>query len=147
MKILVCTDGSEHSQKALEEASKIAEEHHPAEVAIIHVYLPLFSKLPDGCSPQKVQEYKNLLKEQIEEKEKILADARAFLEQKNIEVSTILKKGARTAEIILKVASEEEFDTIVIGSRGLGGIKKALLGSVSTAVVRKAKNCNVVVVE
>lgn len=38
MKILVCTDGSEHSQKALEKAAIIAEGCNVDEVAIIHVY-------------------------------------------------------------------------------------------------------------
>ena len=38
MKILVCTDGSEQSQKALEKAAEIAVGCNANEVAIIHVY-------------------------------------------------------------------------------------------------------------
>ena len=38
MKILVCTDGSEHSQKAIREASVIAEGCKANEVAIIHIH-------------------------------------------------------------------------------------------------------------
>lgn len=38
MKILVCTDGSKYSQKALEQASLIADANIVDEVAIIHVY-------------------------------------------------------------------------------------------------------------
>ncbi len=42
-------------------------------------------------------------------------------------------------------ARSEQADTIVIGTRGRGGIKRALLGSVSDYVVRNAR-CPVVVV-
>ena len=38
MKFLLCTDGSKHSQKALEEASVIIKGCNVDEVAIIHVY-------------------------------------------------------------------------------------------------------------
>ena len=43
-----------------------------------------------------------------------------------------------------KIARDESATAIVIGSRGRGGIKKALLGSVSDYVVRNAP-CPVVV--
>jgi nucleotide-binding universal stress UspA family protein len=36
---------------------------------------------------------------------------------------------------------------IVMGSRGLGGLKKFFLGSVSNAVVQEAENCSVLVVK
>ena len=42
------------------------------------------------------------------------------------------------AEVIAKVAAEWPADLIVIGSRGLGGLGRALLGSVADAVVRHA---------
>jgi nucleotide-binding universal stress UspA family protein len=37
MKMLVCTDGSEHSQKAVEKAAKIAANFKEVEVYIIYV--------------------------------------------------------------------------------------------------------------
>jgi len=36
---------------------------------------------------------------------------------------------------------------IVLGSRGLGGLKKIFLGSVSNAVIQEAKDCSVLVVK
>ena len=49
------------------------------------------------------------------------------------------------AEQIVSLAEEIEAGLIVIGSRGLGGIRRALMGSVSDSVVRHA-HCPVMVV-
>jgi len=42
-------------------------------------------------------------------------------------------------EWIIKVAKEDEVDMIVMGARGLGKIKKTILGSVSDYVLNKSK--------
>jgi nucleotide-binding universal stress UspA family protein len=49
------------------------------------------------------------------------------------------------ADSIVQVAEETGADLVVMGSRGLGGIKRALMGSVSDSVVRHA-HCPVMVV-
>ena len=55
-------------------------------------------------------------------------------------------EGAITvAEQIVSLAEEIEAGLLVIGSRGLGGIRRALMGSVSDSVVRHA-HCPVLVV-
>ena len=46
---------------------------------------------------------------------------------------------------IVALAEELQADLIVIGSRGLGGVRRALMGSVSDSVVRHA-HCPVLVV-
>ena len=48
-------------------------------------------------------------------------------------------------EGICRIAHEEEADLIVIGSRGLGKVKRALIGSVSEHVVRHSGIPTVVV--
>jgi len=64
--------------------------------------------------------------------------------ENGLEVNTILKKG-HPAEVICQVAEEGQFDFVAMGSRGLGGIKELLLGSVSNRVVHCAK-CSVLIV-
>ncbi len=49
------------------------------------------------------------------------------------------------AQQIVRVAEEVEAGLIVMGSRGLGGVKRALMGSVSDSVVRHA-HCPVLIV-
>ena len=144
MKILVCTDGSEHSQKALEEASIIAKGCHADEVAIIHVYeiyVPLIS-----FSTEQMESIRKLIKERKKIRKKMLSDALKFFKEKNIKARTVLKEG-HPADTIIKVAHEGGFDMIVIGSRGVSGLQKLFLGSVSNAIIHEAKNCSVLIVK
>jgi len=145
MKILVCTDGSEHSQKALEEASKIASGCDVYEVAIIHVYnsTPDYAYLRGGygrgtVTKEDLKLFRKIEEQQKEERKKILSEALKIFEKNNIKARTIFEEG-HPSEVIRRVASEEGFDLIVIGSRGLGGLKKIVLGSVSSAVVNEAE--------
>ncbi|MDY6827222.1 MAG: universal stress protein [Bacillota bacterium] len=143
MKFLVCTDGSEQSQKALEKAVLLAGGCNAEEVAVINVY----EERPyiEAYSRQGIERQVEIKEEEKKQREKILKDASAFLEGKGIKARTIFKEG-QPAETIVEVGCGEGFDFIVIGSRGLGGLKKALLGSVSNAVVQQADKCSVVVV-
>ena len=56
-----------------------------------------------------------------------------------------LKMNERRDEAIVHLAEEIGADLIVIGSRGFGGMKRALLGNVADSVVRHA-HCPVLVV-
>ena len=147
MKILVCMDGSKYSQKALEEASVIVKGCNVNEVAIIHVY-EKFDSFPISVEGNIEQtEINRLMLEEYRKKgEKILSEALKFIEGKNIKARTILKKG-HPADTIISIAQEEGFDMIVIGSRGLGGLKKLFLGSVSNAIIQEVKNCSVLLVK
>jgi nucleotide-binding universal stress UspA family protein len=65
---------------------------------------------------------------------------------KNVAVK-IRKKKSGIARDILKEAERGKYDTLVIGRRGLSGIKQFLLGSISDKVVKFAKKASVVVVD
>jgi len=56
-----------------------------------------------------------------------------------------LRIGERRDEAIIHLAEELGAGLIVMGSRGLGGVRRALMGSVSDSVVRHA-HCPVMVV-
>lgn len=153
MKILVCVDGSEHSKKAVEKAAVIAEGCNVNEVTIIHVDEGKmnFSTAARGgegyaLSVIDTDRVKEMVEEHKEERNKLLQEALNVFEAKDIKARTMLKEGHPSLTIV-KVAAEEEFDMIVIGSRGFGGLKKLFLGSVSNAIVQEAKNCSVVVVK
>lgn len=152
MKILVCTDGSEHSQKALKKASLVAERCKADEVAIIHVYESKLD-LPHAAvgeayavTDADLKYIREQYVKQQEKGERILQQALKIFEDKKIPARTILKAG-QPSQAIVSVAAGEGFDMVFIGSRGLGGLKKMFLGSVSNAVVQEVENCSVVIVK
>ena len=150
MKILVCMDGSIESQKALEEAAIIARGCNVAEVTVIHVYKAVLdSTFPftrEGITQDQMKSFKNIMGVRKENKKNILAEAERYLKEKDIKTQTILKEG-HPAESIVNLAKKEGFDMIVLGNRGLGGLQKVFLGSVSNAIIQQAENCSVLVVK
>jgi len=146
MKVLVCTAGSEQSLKAAQKAALIAKSPDVEDVAIIHVYSSEQETSPFFITSEKQDELVRKVKEDYrEERKKILDEALAFFKDNNT-VRTILKEG-HPSHTIVTVAAEEGFDLIVIGSRGLGGLEKLFLGSVSNAVLHEVKDCSVVIVK
>ena len=159
MKILVCTDGSEHCDKALEEASELAVNLKSAvSVTVIHIYKRKYTdsawsvsneEAQETKSPAEVEEMREHLRaldeQELLERKKVLEKAAEVFKQKNLEVQTRLEEG-HPAKSICEVASGEGFDLVVVGSRGRGGLWDVFLGSVSNAVVQ---NCatNVLVVK
>jgi nucleotide-binding universal stress UspA family protein len=152
MKILVCTDGSESSKKAYKKAAEIAEGCQASELAIIHGHQSKFQLATTlgGRSYTVTEEEKEIIRRLFEEEKqdrnKLLEEAREFFEGKGLKARTILKEG-HPAHTIVEVASAEGFDMIIIGSRGLGGLKKMFLGSVSNSVLHDAHDCSVLVVK
>ena len=150
MKILVCTDGSEQSQKAIKQASVIAEGCKADEVAVIHVHDYSMSKTvpytTGRVAPEVIERSRKMKEEDKHKKQKMLSETEKIFKDKNIKTRTILEEG-HPSDTIVKVAREEGFDMIVVGSRGLGGLKKLLLGSVSNAVIQEAEDCSVLVVK
>ena len=76
--------------------------------------------------------------------ESVLKRAARDALSKGVEVETHAREG-HPAEVIIEVAKQEHADLIVVGSRGLTGIKRYLLGSVSSKVSEHAP-CSVMIV-
>ncbi len=153
MKILVCIDGSERNEKILKEASLIAAGCQVNDLAVLHVYEPRLDPVSPswGSRSHSLTETDNaylckLREQEKEERQKFLQEAVKYLEENNLKARAILKEG-HPAHTIVTTAAEEGSDMIVIGSRGLGGLKKVFLGSVSSAVIQEAENCTVAVVK
>jgi len=152
MKILVCSDGSPDSRKALEKAAEIAAGQNIDQVAVIHIDeqkhdISTLLPLRDGYRPseQDLEHLKKLNVDHRKEKaEKIFQEAIKVFAEKNIEVGTIFEQG-HPAKTILDIAQDQGFDMIFVGGRGMSGWKKRILGSVSGAIANEAKNVCVVV--
>jgi len=87
-----------------------------------------------------------LLMESVEQQgQELLAHATARAIEAGVPHVPILKWGNVT-ETVLQTAAEEQCDLIVLGSRGLSGFKRLMLGSISNAVTAKAQ-CPVLVIK
>ncbi len=129
-KILLATDGSAHSERALNYARYLAQELG-AEVVVFNAY----HYLPDYVSPSTAEE---LLRGAREAAQAIVDRAASELEPAGILVKAMIAQGT-AAEEILRLADEEGCDMIVVGSRGAGEVAGMLIGSVSQRVATHAK--------
>ena len=136
MKVLVATDGSEHSMKAVQRALEMAEKQG-AQVTLMSVayYVQGYvSGMPPNIQDKLEDEARGALKK-----------AKALFEAKNLPVETVLVSGLVPANLIIQKAQEGKFDRIVIGSTGQNALDKIVMGSTATKVVAHAP-CEVTVV-
>ncbi len=137
-KILLATDGSEGALKAASVTAEIARQFG-AEVIVLHVYTPISQLVPAyalaGVDPDmdigKVQDA-------------VLGGTCRGLDWPGIGYVTRREIGS-PAEHIVSMAEREQADLIIVGSRGLGGVKSLFLGSVSDRVTHHA-HCPVLIV-
>jgi len=135
-KILVPVDGSEANKKAVEIAAQMAKSF-PAQVVLLHVIeLNMPSALQVEYSYVQYSYTDEDLKNLKSISQKILDNSKELLE--GVEVATLSFVGYPVDEI-LRLSEEEDVDMIVMASRGMTGIKKYLMGSVTNNVVHHAK--------
>jgi len=138
-KILVPVDGSPHSRRALEIACSISEKFE-GQIYVLHVVPMISSPTPYGDVAAD-QPYLAL----EEAGEKILQDCKKFAKDLGCDVEILIARGD-PAEQIINTAIESNVDLVVMGRRGIGGIKRLLLGSVSDKVVQHL-DCPVLLVK
>jgi nucleotide-binding universal stress UspA family protein len=121
-RVLVATGGSPWSDIAVEHALALARAHD-FEVVLLHV-MPERRRFR-GADPGS------------DEGTTILALAEARAEAMGVSYTSILTQGPVSTKIV-DVAAQQDCDSIILGSRGLGGWKRLMLGSISNAVAAKA---------
>jgi nucleotide-binding universal stress UspA family protein len=139
-KILVAVDGSEPSNDALDYAIDIAEKYGSAEVQLVHVIQNISSIVYTGGAGLEPI-WIGSLSDDLEKSGKlILEDAKKKIKEKKAKIKKVSTKllHGNPADEIVKLAKDGKFDLIVIGSRGLSGVKELILGSVSSKVVNHA---------
>jgi len=154
-KILVAVDESKNSMKAV---NYVAKAMQPTAMVV------LFSVIPDPTSAcgldspaltpifkDNIQTFcaiedskKDSVKSFMEKAKRVLVES--GFPSKNV-ATKIRKKKVGIARDIVKEARQVKYDTLVVGRRGLSGIKEFLFGSVSNKVVQLATKVSVIVVD
>lgn len=129
MRVLLGTDGSPDAVRA---ADWLARFPLPAESQILVV-----SVLPHLGS--RAAEHQSAIHAQARQ---VVEDARLKLARAAVDVR-LMEGGVR--DRLLQAAEEWKADLIVLGARGLSGVERALLGSVSLGVAREARGAVMIV--
>ena len=126
--ILVSLDGSDTSKKGLEKALYFAK-LTGASITGVHVVV-VYPTLA-----ATVTNYRNFLTKKAE---KMLNSTKDFCTKQDVKFTFKILHG-KPASSIAAFAEAEKMDLIVIGSRGVGGLRGTILGSVASTVVQKSK--------
>lgn len=147
-RILVAVDGSENADRAVKVATDLAQ-RYSSELVVLHVIArPSYANVsffpsvtpPPPTSYQEYYEYAKKVAQGYVDKS--VARARG----RGVNVRWEIREAVpSTVQGITDFAETEMADLIVVGTRGLGGFKKLLIGSVSSGVVAHA-HCPVLVV-
>jgi nucleotide-binding universal stress UspA family protein len=144
-RILLCSDGSEHALKAASVTAEIAGKFK-AVVTVLSVFNAPPAVLPIAGVPEPnpylaVETLQNMNDEfhnDVHEKtDRILQEADVSFEP--------VREMGQPVQVITEVAEKTNADLIVLGSRGLGGFQRLLMGSVSDGVIHHA-HCAVLIV-
>jgi nucleotide-binding universal stress UspA family protein len=119
--MLVAIDGSEYSDYALNIAVKLGEKFSSV-LDLVHVN-PLPSE--KSTPPTKA--------------DNVLDDRVGIVKERKLICNPINIQSNDPADEILKLANSGTYDLVVLGSRGLGGLKNLVLGSVSSKVAKESK--------
>lgn len=129
MKILLAVDGSPFTKKMLAYLATheelIAGTHA---YTIIHVQPLLPPRARAALGKAVLEQY------YAEQSDKVLAPVLKFLARHSVTAQTVVKVG-NAGESIAKVAEDEGFDLIIMGTQGQGALGRLIMGSVSTQVL------------
>lgn len=137
MRILFATDGSETATAAVQYVAAIP---FPAdtEITVVSVIKDVLRETQiETLTPEQWDAFEHTKDTTEVEVEVVVGESASILQNAGYAASTAIRTGHPAAEIIA-AAGEIEADLIVVGSHGLTGFKRFLLGSVSNQVLQSA---------
>lgn len=139
--IVVAIDGSDLSKRAADYAVSLAREQNAKISAVAVVKFHQTDAFRGSTATLE-----KFIRKQAGIAQKWLDSVKAEAEENNVRFeSKVIKTRTNIPEEIIEYAKDKRSDLIVMGTRGRTGFKKALLGSVASAVVTHA-GCPVMVI-
>lgn len=146
MKILIATDGSDFSTKAIETACRTLRPGRNSQIRLISIYepsLPMATE-PFALSAPYYQELSDTARKQcVTNTSSAVEQLRKCLADEPVAIETEVRMGP-PARVIVDEAKDWDADVIVVGSHGRGFWGRLTLGSVSDAIIHHAP-CSVLV--
>lgn len=144
-RVLVAVDGSNYSKKAVRVAVMLCRAVNAELIAFHAIPVPCYSFTSEsaGMYPFPLNQY---FASARKEAQGLVDEAVTLAKNTGIQATGLVGEPTYSiVEAVVQAAITRNIDLIVIGSRGLSGFKKLLIGSVSSAVVNHA-HCSVLVV-
>ncbi len=126
--ILVALDDAGESKKGMEKAIYIAK-LSGAKITGVNVIVVA------PTLAAAVTDYRYFLTKKAQE---MLDSVKESCEKQGVQFASKILDGSPASKIS-EFAEEEKVDLVIVGSRGLGGIKEAILGSVANSIMHKSK--------
>lgn len=136
MNILVPLDGSDYSKKALLQACDVAK-NYQANLILVYVV--------DKSHSLNLLDKSEYLKMLRKFGEKVLIKGKETAKAEGMDVTTVMKEGNITNEIV-KLAKNKKCNLIIVGSKGLGATARFFLGSISNKLANNSP-CSVLIVK
>ena len=134
LRVLLPVDGSEEALRATDHLiGQSSLLKVPLEIHLLNVQQALRQGVTNFVSGEQIESYHR------EEGEKALAPARAKLDAAGIKYEAHITVGEEPGEVIARFAEEKKCGQLVMGTRGLGRVSGALLGSVTTQAISLVK--------
>lgn len=127
-RILVATDGSELSNKAVASAITLAS-LHKAELVVLTVVPRYATSYFEGAVSFSPDEVGAIEKRWADDAQERLSAVAAQAQAAGVKAQTVVHNASVVAEAIIRIAQKHQCDLIVMASHGRKGIQRVLLGS------------------
>jgi nucleotide-binding universal stress UspA family protein len=153
LKVLVALDDSDNAARAVEYLSKNFSPEHAVTLFSVIPDTPMLCNIDSPELTPYFQSQRNVFCALEDKKRELIQTAmdrakdillKAGFKQEKITAKIQAKKKGIARDIVAE--AESGYDTIVMGRRGLSGIKEFVMGSVSQKVLHSVKDVSIVIV-
>ncbi|HVW45597.1 MAG TPA: universal stress protein [Solirubrobacterales bacterium] len=143
--ILLAYDGSDHAKRAIEVAGKRLAPGGRALVATVYEPLGRVPFVSVTGLPMDEETADTVFGAAHEAAQRVAEEGASLARAAGFDAEALAYEGGPAWSAISQLADERNVDLIVIGSRGLSGVKHVVLGSVAAAVAQHSRRSILIV--